>query len=105
MERSEVIKAARRARKDFEFYCRMVLGIKPVRHQKEWVECLQALADGNLKGEDGKTTRNLLVIAPPGSGKTQLVGVGYTAWMIGRNPFKHYGLISALGGHPQHDRA
>ena len=116
MERGEVLKAAMRARRDFEFYCRMVLGIKPVRHQKEWVECLQALAEGKLKGEDGKITRNLLIIAPPGSGKTQLVGVGYTAWMIGRNPFKHYGLISyadkvawsrsvAIRNMIEHDRA
>src|SRR3990167_1564504 len=72
----------------------MVLGIKPASHQREWVECLQALAEGKLKSEDGKVTRNLLVIAPPGSGKTQLVGVGFSAWMIGRNQFRHCGLIS-----------
>lgn len=43
---------------------------------------------------DNPAGAKLCIIAPPGSGKTQLVGVGFMAWMIGRYPERHAGLLS-----------
>lgn len=78
---------ALRARTDFREFCKFVLGFPPAAHQEEWVEELQAIAD-NPEG------KRLCIIAPPGSGKTQLVGVGFLAFMIGRYPNRSNGLIS-----------
>jgi predicted phage terminase large subunit-like protein len=75
------------ARASFAEFCRFVLGIDPALHQAEWVKELQAIGD---KPKGAK----LIIVAPPGSGKTQLVGVGFTAWMIGRHPERHHGLLS-----------
>lgn len=63
------------------------MGINPAAHQKKWVTALQEIGDH-------PTGQSLVIIAPPGSGKTQLVGVGFTAWMLGRDPERHYGLLS-----------
>jgi predicted phage terminase large subunit-like protein len=78
---------AEKARTDFREFCRFVLDITPAKHQKPWVKELQKIGD-NPAG------KSLCIIAPPGSGKTQLVGVGFTAWMIGKAHARHYGLLS-----------
>ncbi len=77
----------RLARTDFREFCKFVLDITPAKHQKRWVEELQKIGD-NPNGQ------KVVIIAPPGSGKTQLVGVGFTAWMLGRYPDRHLGLLS-----------
>lgn len=82
-----ILQRAARARQDFAEFCRFVLKINPAKHQLEWVQALQDIGD-NPAGQ------RVVIIAPPGSGKTQLVGVGFTAWMIGRYPERHYGLLS-----------
>lgn len=83
----KVLKRGEKARENFAEFCRFVLGIDPAKHQKPWVKELQAIGDDPV----GKS---LVIIAPPGSGKTQLVGVGFTAWMIGKHPERHLGLLS-----------
>jgi len=83
----QVLERGRLAHKDFREFCRFVLNINPAPHQETWVEALQEIGDDPY----GK---KLVIVAPPGSGKTQLVGVGFTAWMLGRSPQRHYGLLS-----------
>ena len=89
----ELLKTALRARADFEYFCNLVDGLTVMKHEREWFDSLQDLADGRLQNNDA-TTNRLLIIAPPGSGKSQVIGILYLAWMIGRNPTKHYGLLS-----------
>jgi len=83
----KLIRRGERARQNFAEFCRFVLGFTPAAHQKQWIEELQKIGDD-------PSGRKLIIIAPPGSGKTQLVGVGFTAWMLGRRPERHYGLLS-----------
>lgn len=83
-----------RAAKDFMEFCRFVLRIEPAKHELPWIEKLQALADGKLRDAKGRPTKRLIIVAPPGSGKSQIVGVGFLVWMIGRSYKKHHGLLS-----------
>src|SRR3989304_9042283 len=82
-----LLQRGQRARKNFATFCKFVLGFSPAPHQKEWITELQRIGDD-------PSGRKLIIIAPPGSGKTQLVGVGFTAWMLGRSPDRHLGLLS-----------
>ncbi len=82
----ELLRRGREAAADFEYFCRFVLNIKKADHQEEWFKLAQDIGDN----PDGK---KVIIIAPPGSGKTTLVGVGLVAWMIGRYPERHYGLF------------
>jgi hypothetical protein len=84
---SKILKRGEKARENFVEFCRFVLGIDPAKHQKKWVKELQAIGDD-------PAGKSLVIIAPPGSGKTQLVGVGFTAWMLGKHPERHLGLLS-----------
>ena len=82
----ELLRRGREASVDFEYFCRFVLNIKKAKHQEEWFKLAQEIGDD----PDGK---KVIIIAPPGSGKTTVVGVGLTSWMIGRYPDRHYGLF------------
>ncbi len=64
------------------------MGIVPQPHQEEWIQACQEIGDDPWSG------KKFIIIAPPGSGKTTLVGIGFTAWMIGKYPSYHTGLIS-----------
>lgn len=63
-----------------------------MKHERQWFDDLQSLADGTLT-YNGNPTKKLLIIAPPGAGKSQVM-ILFLSWMIGRNPMKHYGLLS-----------
>ena len=82
----QILNRAKLARKSFEEFVRFVLGFVPAKHQLEWIEALQELAD-NSHGA------RLLIVAPPGSGKTTIM-VAFMAWMIGRNPEQYHALLS-----------
>lgn len=100
----ERVLASHKARNDFEYYCRLVLRddfgnpIKIAKHQRSWIEACQKMGD---EPEAGHKT---LIIAPPGSGKSVLLGIGFISWMIGKFPYKHIGLIS-YADKVAHDRA
>lgn len=90
----EKTKSALRARADYEYFTRLVLRddagdpLRVAKHQAKWIEACQDIGDhpqGALK---------YLIIAPPGAGKTVLIAVGFTGWMIGKSPLSHLGLIS-----------
>ncbi|KKN03590.1 hypothetical protein LCGC14_1106210 [marine sediment metagenome] len=78
----------RRAAKNFREFVRFVGGLDPVKHQKEQVEACQDIGDNPNSG------RKYIVVAPPGSGKSLLIGVLFVAWMIGKYPDEHIGLLS-----------
>src|SRR5216117_1007959 len=83
----KLLARGRVAAENFEEFCRFVLGINPAAHQRQWIKALQDIAD------NPDSRRKLLIIAPPGAGKTSLM-VGFAAFMIGRRPNNHHGLIS-----------
>lgn len=86
---------------------RFVYDWEPRAHQKDWFEALQLLAEGRLRNPQASKdcsachgmvgcdyinpetglfehrTNKLLILAPPGSGKTD-TACEYAAWMIGR---------------------
>ncbi|KKM01028.1 hypothetical protein LCGC14_1798570, partial [marine sediment metagenome] len=78
----------KRAAKDFREFVRFVAGFDPVKHQKEQVDACQDIGDNPNGGQ------KVIVVAPPGSGKSQLIGVLFLAWMIGKYPEEHFGLLS-----------
>ena len=90
----EKIKSALRARSDYEYYTRLVLRddagdpLQVAKHQARWVEACQDI------GDNPQAALKYMIIAPPGAGKTVLIAVGFTGWMIGKNPLAHLGLIS-----------
>lgn len=83
-------------------------GLVPAPHQEHWIECGQALAEHRLRNPEvvcskckpvwacsvEHSTEFLLIIAPPGSAKTTIFGILYTAWRIGLNSERHYGVFS-----------
>ena len=81
-----------RARFDLLAYLRHVHNWEPREHQLLWVNALQKLADGELTDAEGKPCNKLLILAPPGSGKTDTV-CQFTSWYIGKTVF--------FGGTPQ----
>lgn len=84
----ELLARGKHAADDFREFCRFVLGITPAKHQEEWVKWCQFIGDNPMSG------KKILLIAPPGSGKSQLIGIGFVAWMIGKQHNGHYGLLS-----------
>lgn len=72
---------------NFEEFLRFVMDIKPGSHQKQLVAELQWI------GDNPKSAAKLLVVMPPGGGKSTLL-TAFVAWMIGRYPEEHYGLFS-----------
>jgi len=80
----DVIEKAARSSLYFPDYVKFVHNWEPRPHQRVWVEALQQLADGTLLDVSGKPTRKLMILAFPGSGKTDTM-CEYNAWMIGRS--------------------
>ncbi|KKL89951.1 hypothetical protein LCGC14_1909570, partial [marine sediment metagenome] len=78
----------KRAAKNFREFVRFIAGFDPVKHQKEQVEACQDIGDNPRGGQ------KYIVVAPPGSGKSQLIGVLFVAWIIGKYPDEHVGLLS-----------
>ena len=81
-----VAQRALKSRTDFGEFVRFVGGLKPASHQSRLISKLQNIGDR----PEGK---KLLIVMPPGAGKTTIV-ILFLAWMIGRYPSKHYGLFS-----------
>ncbi len=81
----EILERVAKAREDFPTFVELVWKFTPLKHQNKWMRELKKVVDGE--------TIELLLIAPRGAGKSAIVGVLFTAWMIGRNPDKHYGLV------------
>lgn len=77
------IEDAARAGVYFRDFTRVVFGWVPRPHQEPWYDALQDLADGKLLDANGKPTNKLMILAPPGSGKTDTM-IEYNAWVIGR---------------------
>jgi len=86
-KRKEYFDIIKRARTHFETFARIIGEIKPGKHQKEWFRICQTIGDDPFSGQKH------VITAPPGSGKSQLIAVLFLAWMIGRYPEEHYGLI------------
>ena len=76
-----------KAAKNFKEYLEFVIRIKPATHQTEWLEACQDIGNN-------ATGQRYCIIAPPGAGKSVFIGVGFVSWIIGKNPTKHYGLLS-----------
>jgi predicted phage terminase large subunit-like protein len=81
----EVLARIDRARSDFPTFVELLWKFTPLKHQRRWMKELKRITLGEIK--------ELLLIAPRGAGKSALVGVLFLAWVIGRNPDNHYGLI------------
>lgn len=82
-ERRERVLAIALSRRSFRSYISFVHGWELRPHQLIWVEALQALAEGTLTDEAGKPCYQLLIMAPPASGKTALL-TEYVEWLVGR---------------------
>jgi predicted phage terminase large subunit-like protein len=82
----ETLERVAKAREDFPTFVELIWKFTALKHQHKWMKELKRIVSGEIT--------ELLIIAPRGSGKSALVGVLFLAWMIGRNPDKHYGLIS-----------
>ncbi|KKK49985.1 hypothetical protein LCGC14_3129560, partial [marine sediment metagenome] len=82
----EILERVAKARDDFPTFVSLIWKFSPLKHQKRWMKELKRMVAGEIK--------ELLIVAPRGSGKSALVGVLFLAWMIGCNPDKHYGLFS-----------
>ena len=82
----QILERGQKARTDIVEFFRFVMGHEPATHQIAWLRELQALSD-NPAG------KKLCIIAPPGAGKTTLM-IGFVAYMIGRYPTDHLGLLS-----------
>lgn len=94
---SEFIKNAARSHVSFEHYVWFVHGWKLRPHQVRWAAALQLLEEGRLRDPDivcercgdlracskEHSTNKLLMLAPPGSGKTMLM-VEWVCWKIGK---------------------
>lgn len=84
---TEILERAAVARTNFREFVRFVGGFDPAAHEAPWVEAAQDIGD-RPKGQ------KYVIIAPPGSGKTTMMAILFIAWMIGRYPEKHTGLLS-----------
>ncbi len=78
---------ARKSAKSLGEYLKFVIRIDPAAHQDRWLEACQDIGDK-------ATGQRYCIIAPPGAGKSVFIGVGFTSWMIGKNPANHYGMLS-----------
>jgi predicted phage terminase large subunit-like protein len=94
----KLYKRGEEAAKDFRSFCRFVGGVDPAPHQEDWVEACQNIGDNPLGNQ------KYIVVAPPGSGKSQMIAVWFAAWIIGRYPESHTGLLS-YANKPAWDRS
>lgn len=85
---AQLVRMGEEARADFRAYARFVLGIKVRKHQEAWANACQDI------GDNPYARKKYLLVAPRGFGKTTLVAIGLSTWMIGKYPLGHYGLIS-----------
>ena len=88
----------KKASTNFELFAKIVGKIKLGAHQQEWIRVCQEISDnpfGNL---------GYVIVAPPGSGKSLIIAVLFSAFMIGRYPNEHFGLIS-YSNDPAKERA
>lgn len=83
----EILARAALARTNFQEFVRFVGNIDPPQHQELWLEAAQKIGDA-------PAGKKYIIIAPPGSGKTTLIGVLFISWMVGRYPERHTGLLS-----------
>lgn len=72
-----------RIRSSFKAYIEEVRGWTVRPHQLPWVASIEALIKGTLKNKDGRPTNKLLILAPPGSGKSD-TAIEAVEWVIGR---------------------
>jgi len=86
-KRRQLMARAKLCRSDFREFVKFVMNVQPQPFQKDLFDALQDIAD-NPAG------KRLLVIMPPGYGKTTIVAVAFTAFMIGRSRTRHFGLLS-----------
>ncbi len=86
-KRAQYLKVIKKASKDFKLFAQIIGEIKIGKHQKRWVEVCQEISDNPFGGQQ------YVIIAAPGSGKSQMIAVLFTAFMIGRYPEEHWGLI------------
>ncbi len=86
-KRARFNKAIKDAETDFETFAQMIGEIKMGIHQTEWIKICQNISDDPFSGQKH------VIVAPPGSGKSQLIAVLFLAFMIGRYPDEHFGLI------------
>src|SRR3972149_103076 len=80
----ELIEKAARSGLYFRDFTEFVHCWKARPHQETWFDALQQLADGVLLDKKGHPTRKLMILAPPGSGKTDTM-IEFNAWLIGRD--------------------
>ena len=97
-KRAQYLKIIKKASKDFKLFTQIIGEIKIGKHQKRWIEVCQEISDNPFGGEKH------VIVAPPGSGKSQLIAVLFLAFMIGRYPEEHFGLI-VYADDPAKDRA
>lgn len=83
-----LLKRGKKAAQDFREFVRFIAGFDPVKHQEEQVKVCQDIGDNPRGGQ------KVIVVAPPGSGKTTLIAVLFLAWMIGKYPDDYFGLLS-----------
>lgn len=86
-KRDALLRRARLCQTDFREFVKFVMNVQPRPFQEPLFDALQEIADDSF----GK---RLLVIMPPGFGKTTIVAVAFTAFMIGKYYTRHYGMIS-----------
>ncbi len=84
----KLLKRGKKAAKEFREFVRFIAGFDPAPHEEKWMEACQ------LIGDEPRAGHKFIIIAPPGSGKSQIISVLFIAWMIGRYPDEHYGLLS-----------
>ena len=70
-------------RSSLEYYIENVRGWPLRFHQRPWVSAIDALIKGRLRTEDNRQTNKLLILAPPGSGKSD-TAIETVEWVIGR---------------------
>jgi predicted phage terminase large subunit-like protein len=106
--------AAEASRHYLDAYGAWTFGLQPAPHHQVWLEAIDAM----LSGRSGR--RRLLLIAPPGHGKTTWISHVLPSWLLGRSPersvlfltssdvnARHYGSVvkSTLEGNPRHELA
>ena len=83
-----LLKRGKKAAKEFREFVRFIAGFDPAVHEDKWIEACQ------LIGDEPRGDHKFIIIAPPGFGKTTIIGVLFLAWMIGKYPEDHVGLLS-----------
>jgi len=85
------LKLLSRSEVDFRTYLKVAIlaeGETIAKHQEPWIDACQDIGDHPLDAQ------KYFFVAPPGAGKSTVIGVGFTSWIIGKNPNRHFGYIS-----------